>query len=235
MVCPACKLASWIALDNLKQLNVCDLCGNAFDATNQLVNGVLSYRRTGVLRLERNNQGAAAVALVLQHLNKCIGLGSKRQGHFIHLLTNAIYGLSYDLVPPSGNDLRPCEVDFLMIFPRAYPGRAEIILGECKDEGGKIGADDVENLRRIVKMIPAQRFDTFIVFAKLAPFTQDEIALANKLTVANQRSVILLAVRELEQDAMHLESARDLAQVTAELYFAPLPPEPTTPHGRSSP
>jgi len=37
--CPTCNLANWIALDVLKQSNVCEMCGNEFDATRQLVNG----------------------------------------------------------------------------------------------------------------------------------------------------------------------------------------------------
>jgi hypothetical protein len=54
LTCPNCTLPSWIPLDELKQSNVCSLCGEAFDGTRQLVNGVLHYRRTGVLGLEKN-------------------------------------------------------------------------------------------------------------------------------------------------------------------------------------
>jgi hypothetical protein len=68
LTCPSCNLPSWIALDAMKQENVCELCGTAFDATRQLVNGVFRYRRTGVLGLEKNAQGAIPVALVLQQL-----------------------------------------------------------------------------------------------------------------------------------------------------------------------
>ena len=67
--CAVCNLSSWIALDTLKQKNVCELCGSEFDATRQLVNGVLHYRRTGILGVEKNTQGAVPVALVLQQLH----------------------------------------------------------------------------------------------------------------------------------------------------------------------
>jgi len=130
LTCPACNLASWIALDALKQENICELCGNRFDATRQLVSAIFRYRRTGILGLERNTQGAVPVALVLQQLDINIG----------GISNNAIYAPSYDLVPSAGIDLRPCEVDFLMILPHTYPHKAEVILGECKDQGGTIDA-----------------------------------------------------------------------------------------------
>jgi hypothetical protein len=67
--CSTCSLPGWIALDALKQSNVCELCGATFDGTRQLVNGPFHYRRTGVLGLEKNSQGAIPVALVLQQLD----------------------------------------------------------------------------------------------------------------------------------------------------------------------
>jgi len=180
LTCPACNLASWIPLDALRQENICELCGNRFDATRQLVSAVFRYRRTGILGLERNTQGAVPVALVLQQLDINIG-------------HNAIYAPSYDLVPNAGIDLCPCEVDFLMILSHTYPRKAEVILGECKDKGGTIDANDVGNLRRVADLLPANRFETYIVFAKLAPFTPEEAALAKTLNGPYQQRVILPA------------------------------------------
>jgi hypothetical protein len=99
--CPTCNLANWVALDVLKQSNVCEMCGNEFDATRQLVNGQFHYRRTGVLGLEKNSQGAVPVTLVLQQLEVNVK-GS---------LQNAVFAPSYDLVPRAGVNLPPCEVD----------------------------------------------------------------------------------------------------------------------------
>ena len=186
--CPNCNLASWIALDLLKQENICELCGRNFDGTRQLVNGVFHYRRTGVLGLERNTQGAVPVALVLQQLS--VNLGSFGQ--------NVVYAPSYDLVPHDGIDLRPCELDFIMILSRTYPDKTEIILGECKDRGGTIDVNDVENLRRVADLLPGERFETYILFAKLASFTEAEIVLAKSINGPYQQRVILLTARELE-------------------------------------
>jgi hypothetical protein len=115
LTCPNCTLPSWIPLDELKQSNVCSLCGEAFDGTRQLVNGVLHYRRTGVLGLEKNSQGAIPVLLVLQQLD--INLGGPRHG--------AMLAPSYDLEPNAGIDLPTCEVDLVEIIPDTYPDPAQ--------------------------------------------------------------------------------------------------------------
>lgn len=226
--CPTCSLLSWIALDALKQSNVCELCGATFNGTRQLVNGQFHYRRTGVLGLEKNSQGAIPVALVLQQLD--IALGG--------ILRENMYTPSYELEPLAGITLPPCEVDFLKLIPQTVPERIQIILGECKDERSPINAADVENLRRIADALPVSRFEPYILFAKLAPFTPDEVALARTLNGPYQRRVILLTARELEPYHLyertqketgitaHGVSPDELAAVTAHLYFTEQPPAP---------
>jgi hypothetical protein len=219
LTCPACNLANWIALDELKQQNVCELCGNGFDAARQLVRGVFHYRRTGVFGLEKNTQGAVPVVLTLQQLD--VNLGGMDDG---------IYGASYDLVPIAGVD-SPCEVDMVMIMPRVYPDKAEVILGECKDEGGIIDATDIGNLRRIADALPENRFETYILLVKLGPFTPEEIALARTLNGPYQRRVIMLTARELEpyhiyertEQELGIQShggwPAELAAITSRIYF----------------
>jgi hypothetical protein len=221
LVCPSCRLASWTALDQLRQLLVCDLCGAAFDATRQLIAGEFHYRRTGVLGLEKNAQGAVPVALTLQQLAVNID----------GLHHNAMYFPSIDVAPVSGVDLPSCEIDFLGIIPGRSLDRAEVVLGECKDEGGQIDANDVENIRRVADAFPRRRFDVFIVFAKLAPFSDGEIALARGLNGEYQQRVILLSDRELEPFHLyertqvetgivtHGGSLEECARVTSAIYF----------------
>jgi hypothetical protein len=232
LTCPTCALASWIPLDELKQSNVCSLCGAAYDGTRQLVSGAFHYRRTGVLGLEKNSQGAVPVALVLQQLDT--NLGGLRHG--------AMLAPSYDLEPVARVDLPKCEVDLVEIIPDTYPDPAQIILGECKDEGQRIDANDIENLRRIADALPVHRFETFILFARLSPFSPEEIALAKTLNAPYHRRVILLTARELEPYHIyertqketgitsHGDSPQELAAVTAHLYF-----EPSTPSAGAAP
>jgi len=222
---------SWSALDVLKQRVLCDLCGREFDATRQLVATGWHYRRSGLLGAERNAQGSVSVVLTLQQF----------KFNMSGLWHDAIYSPSLDLAPKGVVGLPKCEVDFVWLMPRRYPERIVVILGECKDRGGqrKDGKDtgtidekDVDNLRRAADALPEKRFETFIVLAKLCPFTTNEIALAKTLNDEYRCRAILLTARELEPnhfyDRTKLEfknireyasAPEDLARATAEMYF----------------
>jgi hypothetical protein len=222
LTCASCNLPSWIALDALKQENTCELCGMTFNATRQLVNSVFRYRRTGVLGLEKNTQGAIPVVLVLHQL------GVNLKG-----IDRACLSVpSYDLKPNPEVNLPTCEIDFLIMIPRAQRDKeAEILIGECKDVGGVIDAKDVENLRSIADALPVHRFKTYIVFAKLGPFGPEEITLVKTLNGPFQRRVILLTARELEPWHIYERTGKEfgitpyanspeqLAGVTSRIYF----------------
>ena len=227
LTCPSCRMSSWTALDALKQRVVCELCGHEHDATRQLVNGEWHYRRSGVMGAERNSQGAVPVALTLQQLATCL-----------HGLAHDIYSPSLDLKPRAGVDLPTCEVDFVWVTPEPRgwrPPKTGVLLGECKDQGPIELAEfeqDVENLRRVADAFPRQRFETFIVLSKLAPFTPDEIQRARTLNGEYEQRVILLTARELEPYMIFERTKRefpnirgyggtleDLAQTTSEIYF----------------
>jgi hypothetical protein len=230
LACPHCRLSSWTALDVLKQSLVCEMCGREFDATRQLVNGAWHYRRSGVLGAERNAQGAIPVVLTLQQFQ--VNLGGFRE---------RVYSPSLDLLPKQGTDLPKCEVDFVWVIAERYPQKTVIVIGECKDQGrsntvdgtqSTIDARDIENLRRVADAFPAKRFSTYIVLAKLCPFTTEEIALAKTLNDQYRRRAILLTARELEpyhfyerttlefKDIQgHASRPEDLANNTATMYF----------------
>jgi len=74
------------------------------------------------------------------------------------------------------------------VIPRTYPHRAEVLAGECKDMGSAIDANDVENLGRIANALRFHRFETNIVFAKLGPFSPEEITLVKSLNVPFRKS-----------------------------------------------
>jgi hypothetical protein len=221
--CPNCRMTSWISVDTLRQHTTCELCGNVYDATRQLVDSTWHYRRSGVLGAERNAQGAIPVAMTLQQLQT-----SLYGGH-----SQVIYSPSLDLTK-KGQSQNECEVDFVWIIPRPYPRKTVVLLGECKDQG-PINLDefkrDVENLRRVADSFPSKRFKTFLLVAKLNSFTPDEIEFAKSMNTQYQQRIILLTHKELEPyfiyqrtkaelnvDA-HGGSPEDLAQSTAKIYF----------------
>lgn len=111
--------------------------------------------------------------------------------------------------------------------------RNVLILGECKDRlDDAIDENDIQNFRRVADALPSGHFEAFILLAKLAPFTDQEIALARTLNSDSQLRVIMLTARELEpyyflertkKDHADIDqyatSPEDLALATAQIYF----------------
>lgn len=230
LTCPHCRMSSWTALDVLKQRVVCEMCGGEFDATRQLVNGGWHYRRSGVLGAEKNAQGAIPVVLTLQQLK--VNLGGS--------LVGGMYSPSLDLNPKEGTGLPECEIDLAWLIPQYYPEKTVAIIGECKDRGkgdngedkGTINATDIEHLKNVANAFPRKRFETYIVLAKLCPFTAEEIALAKTLNEPYRKRTILLTARELEpyhfweRTKLEFKNIKeyatrpdDLANNTALMYF----------------
>lgn len=238
--CPHCQLPSWFPVDDLRQRVSCQMCGESFDATDQLIGSEWAYRRSGVLGAERNAQGAVPVVLTLQQLDTNLSGG----------MQDGVYSVSLDLTPTREQLPNPCEVDFAWLVPRRYPERAIVVIGECKDrgqspvqggDGGTINANDIANLRAVADSFPRERFEVYILFAKLCAFTPAEIELARSLNGEHQLRVILLTERELEP--YHLfertkklfkideygSSPEDLARATVAIFLAPQPVVPDAP------
>jgi hypothetical protein len=227
LVCAACRLKNWIAIDSLRQKLVCELCGESYDATRQLVGTKWHYRRSGLLGLERNAQGAVPVVLTLQQLQT-----SLRSGR-----TSGFYSSSVDVEFEDKEGKCKCELDFLWIIPGRYPQRAAVILAECKDKG-PVDARDMGHLRRVADALPASHFETYILLTKLVPFTAEEIEQARQLNSEFQQRVILLTDRELDPYQIYERikkefdlqgygnSPEDLARTTYRIYFRTAPKVP---------
>ena len=230
--CPHCQMDSWTSLDILKQRVVCELCGQDFDATRQLVRDTWHYRRSGVLGAEKNAQGAVPVVLTLQQFRVNVG----------RVFDRSIYLPSVELKANPGLDLPNCEIDFVWLIARPYRQKIAVFIGECKDRGGAsskaedkgvINEKDIDNLKRVADAFPKNRFEVFLVLAKLSRFTAEEIALARTLNDKYLHRAILLTERELEPYHLYertkLEfknikeyglTPEDLADNTAKMYFA---------------
>lgn len=233
--CPTCSLTSWTSLDDLRQKTTCSLCSASFDATRQLISGKYAYRRSGVLGLEKNAQGAVPVALLMQQLKVNIS----------GLSGDAILSSSYDLeaIPPCA--IAKCETDFVVILREPRSSKPCILIGECKDQGGSVDKNDIDRLRDVADAFPKHRFRVCILLAKLSPFTAQEIALAQSLNTQYDRRVILLSDRELEPYHIYERvneelgvklsghNADSLVDATQQIYFSPVAPsaaqEPATP------
>lgn len=227
--CPKCVISSWVPLDVLKQQTTCEMCGKSYDATRQLIASTWRFRRSGVLGSERNAQGAVPVALTLQQLDTALGNPGQ----------TSLYSTSLDLKPTAAPTLPNCEVDFVWLMAGRYPERASVILAECKDQGTIKPEDfqrDLDNLRRVSDAFPKHRFETYLLYVKLAPFTAEEITVARSMNVHHRHRVILLTADELEPYDIftrlqaeygitsYMNSAKELAQVTAQRYFVDIAP-----------
>lgn len=223
LTCPSCRMNSWMPVDSLKHMVVCDLCGHEHDATRQLTDfNEWHYRRSGVLGVEKNAQGAVPVALTLQQLDTSFHGGLRKD----------LYSPSLDLTPKEDTEGNKCETDFVWVIPGAYSRKTIVILAECKDQG-PITEGDVANLKRITDALPRKRFKTFVILSQIAPFTEEEIEIAKTLNDKYCRRVILLTARELEPYFIHERTKKetgvdshwstpeDMAEATARIYFTP--------------
>ncbi len=235
--CPNCQLKSWFQVDELRQRVSCQMCGEAFDATSQLIGSKWAYRRSGVLGTERNAQGAVPVVLTLQQLDTTLKLGMQPRS----------FSVSLDLISTRDQLPKRCEIDLAWLIPSRYPERTVVIIGECKDrgqspvpggDGGTINANDIANLRAVADSFPRERFQVYILLAKLCAFTPTEIELARSLNGEYELRVIMLTERELEpyhlfertEKLFKIEpygsSPADLARATVAIF---LDPQPITP------
>ena len=236
LTCPRCRLTSWIALRQLAQIVVCELCQHEYNATRQLVKEEWHYRRSGVLGAEKNALGAVPVALALQQLDSTLR-GVSGEGMYVP---------SVRLKAKDRPDDPGCEIDLVWVIPRPSTGRTALILGECKDRG-MIDRDefekDIKNLGRVADALWRRRFDPFILYAKLSPFTAEEIDLARTLNSGHDPRVILLTPRELEPYRIYerapvgslrheyTSTPEDLAEATVSLFFRNSPTAGNNPAG----
>jgi hypothetical protein len=174
----------------LKLRVACPYCGSSVDTTRQLSDGQFTYRRSGLLGIERNLQGAIPVAMVLQQLwlNAFSGIGGG----------GAVYLPSLNIEAIDGSWPTTREIDFfaMELHPDSREGQTRVVFGEAKDRGNEFDANDVETMRLVAEKFKAGRFEPYILFAKLNTFSEAEIALAAEL--AQTHNVILLSDQELE-------------------------------------
>ena len=67
-----------------------------------------------------------------------------------------------------------------MVVRPGRDGRLSVVIGECKNRY-PISAADVANLDAVAKAFPTNLFEVFIVFARISPFTAEEIDLIRPL------------------------------------------------------
>ena len=134
-----------------------------------------------------------------------------------------LYG---DAVGPNG-----CETDLIVVMPTCE-GRVQLLIGECKT-GRRITKKGVDKLRKVADAFPTRRFETFLLFVKLRPFTSKEIEICHEAQRKHHLSIILLSDRELEPYGAYEWASKefqmppfasrlsDMVAATNSIYFNP--------------
>ncbi len=231
LLCPHCELSFWVHLDDVATEIRCENCGSPFNIATQLKDRNWTYRRSGLFGRDDHQQGAIPVALTLQQIDTVLN-------------TEMIFMTSMTVDPISAA-ISPCESDIVIISQRGrhanvdvavgktYP-TVDIAIGECKARG-EITSDDVAKLTQLADALPTKRIVPYIIFAKTAPFTPEEIERCKAARSTRRRRVILLSDRELEPYFVYARAAKefemrptvvsleDLARGTDNIYFIPKP------------
>lgn len=182
--CPSCQLRFWRSLDDVRTNAQCEYCGHVFHVGPQLRDRDWAYRRSGLFGRNDNQEGAIPVVLTLLQL------------HHMHDPTSFAMTTAVSL-EPNGADIRKCESDFAFLVNRERDHRVQLAIGECKTRK-PITQDDVQNLLRVARSFPTDRFDVFLIFTKLADFSDEELALIAAANEEFVRRVVILTPRELD-------------------------------------
>lgn len=214
--CTVCRLDFWVGIDDVATQVTCDLCGSKFSVARQLKDRCWKYRRSGLFGKNNNQEGSIPVALTLLRLKN--GLRS--------IYSPSIYSTNLSLKPKAAT-INACETDVFIALQEL--DRVEIAIGECKDAGSTIEANDAMNLGAVADAFETRGIDSYIVFAKTASFTSDDIANCRLAQPrGKRRRVIMLSKLALElhgfrdQEPEAMSSARSLAKMaeaTHELFL----------------
>lgn len=215
--CPNCRLDFWRSLDDVGTRNACEYCGHDFNLAPQLKDRDWAFRRSGLFGRRDHQQGAIPVVLTLQQLSDLYVLDPQ-------------FHATATMLEPKGADIAACETDFIFLAPRRHDNRVELAIGECKTKG-VIEEKDVDNLLRVANAFPKDRFDVFIVFAKLCDFKEEEVEQIKRVNAAGEQRAIMLTERELEPGFIYERTSKlfdvdkipislaDLADTTVSVFF----------------
>ena len=214
--CPSCQLEFWISLDDVKTNAECEYCGGVFHVGPQLRDRDWAYRRSGLFGRNDNQEGAIPVILSLLQLAHLYEPNS-------YTLTTATSLLPIDA------DIPKCETDFIFMVNGNRNHRVQIVIGECKTRK-PISQDDVQNLLKVAKAFPEDRFDVYLMFSKLADFSEEELSL---IAGVNNGPLCAIILTQRELDRWHPYEAtakefginptsvdlQDMALATFEIYL----------------
>lgn len=183
--CPNCCLDFWTPIEDVKSHLICEYCRQQFNVTPLLKQyGQWKFRCSGLLAGNDNQHGSIPVILTIQQLEQAIGWG------------DILYSPSMNL---RGDNIPDCESDFVILLnKKTNTNKLELVIGECKSEGGEIDENDIQKLNAIAKAFPAKKFNIYILFSKLCAYTPEELEIISTLNDPSNKKVIIFSTSELE-------------------------------------
>jgi len=182
LICNHCRLHSWLSLEKLTDIWICEYCGGDNQTSLHLKDrGDWKFRKSGLFAKDNNQEGAIPVLLTLLQLHR-------RLSYF-----GFLYAPSLQLNFGSMS----CEIDF-GVLQYSVASRIELGIGECKSEGGIITKEDVKNLKAVREQFRSLEIEVIPVFAKTAAsFQLEEMSLFRQLADEGV-DFIMFSNRELE-------------------------------------
>lgn len=220
--CTLCELPFWISLDAAATEVTCEMCGGRFNVLRQLKTRDWRYRRSGIFGSDNHQEGSIPVALTLHQL----------QAHFYSIGGRSLFLPNMKLEPAKA-EIPPCETD---IFIATQEGEDTLLaIGECKDAGGSITKEDATKMGAVADALSKSGLHCYIIFAKTAAFTAEEVESCRLANQPGQMRVIMLSDRELEPQGIYTKASEifeirrhgsrmhDMAIATQNVFFSPRP------------
>lgn len=186
--CSKCGLNELVLLKDFEGTWACPYCETEQDLALRIATEFHGQRRewrfvkSGLFRKDNNQEGALPVILTLLQLSRRLD----------RPLSTLIYSTALKLKVE-----KQCETDLAVLY-YSNNRSIELGLGECKDEGGHISAQDIENLRGVLSRFEGTDIKCFLIFSKTSDnFAADELDLFRNL-IEHGVGLILFTNRELE-------------------------------------
>jgi hypothetical protein len=182
--CEECSLTFWVSIDDLRSVVNCTYCGASL-VTGPLLNSNLDwkYRRSPLFSVDESLHGSVPVILTLLHV------------HTLFFTDVVAWTTSMDLGFADGTR---CETDFAVATSHTLEPSC-LVIGECKTNH-PFNQNDLSNLLRVSNCFHDTEVDVFIVFSKLAQFTDDELKLVRDQPPEVREKIVLLDVGALESE-----------------------------------
>lgn len=180
--CEECSLTFWASIDDLRSVVTCTYCGASL-VTGPLLKSNLDwkYRRSPLFSVDESLHGSIPVLLTMQQIHACFSSDV------------VAWATSMDLLFSDGTR---CETDFAIATAHTLEPSC-LVIGECKTNH-EFNQNDLVNLLRVSSLFHDTEVAVYIVFSKLAQFTDAELKLIRDQTPEVRQKIVLLDVEALE-------------------------------------